>query len=136
LEIIAAYDGWATREMERSQMTHPIDWSNYAEIYHEYSSGVYGIVNLTRNRVYVGVTSGHFRDQWSYHRHRLEAGIHDVGALQRDWTLDGPHTFAFLVFQELPSTDEKLFIYRQFWMESLRARGVSCYNTRGRGCGN
>src|SRR5262245_10974376 len=109
-------------------MTIQVDWARYAEVYERYSTGIYGVVNTPRSRVYVGCTYLDFQQRWDNHRYLLEHDHHPSRDLQKDWWLDGPHAFTFVVFQELSVGHPRMDLYEQFWLDSFREAGLYCYN--------
>lgn len=47
--------------------------------------GVYALVNTKNNKVYIGSTSKSFKERFSEHQQRLNAGNHENKYLQRSW---------------------------------------------------
>lgn len=90
--------------------------------------GVYAITNLNDGRAtaYVGSTTLSFRDRWGHHTAALQRGTHPNRRLQRAWSRDGEHSFAFMVLEVVDGLDDVL-VREQHWLDAYREAG-SVYN--------
>lgn len=87
-------------------------------------SGILAIRNRkTRRSYYLGVSS---LRQRAYDHHRLlTLGQHHNTELQRDWTLDDPDDFEFVVVETVRSP-RLLRVFKQVWIE----RDDNTYNVK------
>lgn len=86
---------------------------------------IYKIENLDNGKFYVGST-GNFRERMQCHKIRLRAGIHHSKHLQAAWNLYGEEAFAFVVVEEVP-TSEDLQVAEERWL-SRHFGKPHCYN--------
>lgn len=63
-------------------------------------SGIYAIVNIQNNRVYIG--QGSFASRWPVHIRLLNQGKHHCWDLQADWLKYGANAFEFRVVYVAP----------------------------------
>lgn len=79
--------------------------------------GVYGIVNPSTGRCYIGSSIDVWK-RWQEHRKHLREGRHHSPALQNAWNRHGEPSFAF-VFLEA-ARREDLRAAEQCWLDQLR----------------
>jgi GIY-YIG catalytic domain len=93
------------------------------------ASGVYEILCLKTNRVYIGQSRA-IINRAAAHFHDLRAGRHSNNALQDDWNrVADPAVFVFKIVQHLDPMDEKqLLKYERKEIERRRKYGVDLYN--------
>lgn len=85
-------------------------------------SGIYLIVNIINNKIYVG-SSYKINARWSGHKHELRLNKHHSILLQRAWNKYGEENFKFVVLEYV---DKKELIEReQYWLDKLK-----CYDKR------
>lgn len=80
--------------------------------------GVYSIMNITNNKVYIG-SSVNIRKRWGVHRRALRKGMHHNRYLQRSWNKYGEDNFIFNIIEELD--DESLIIREQYWIDFYKS---------------
>jgi len=83
--------------------------------------GIYVIINLVDNKVYIGSTIRNFRKRWREHRDSLKDGNHRNTHLQRAWNKYGEENFEFQILEKLEDrTDISLISKREeFWITSF-----------------
>ncbi len=79
--------------------------------------GVYAIVSLCSQRVYVG-SSVNINRRWIEHRSRLRGGSHRNPKLQIEWARYGEPFFAFVVLERTPSEYAPRIAREQWWIDS------------------
>jgi hypothetical protein len=65
-------------------------------------SGIYAIVNLSSERMYIGQTGSTFKRRWALHRGELGRGSHSCRQLQWDWTFGSAAAFEFRILETIP----------------------------------
>lgn len=83
------------------------------------SSGIYAIVNILNDKIYVGSTIK-FKSRWSNHRTELNRNIHSNIFLQRSWNKYGEENFIFVIL-ECVWFYGNLIDREQFWIDELNA---------------
>jgi len=80
-------------------------------------AGIYGIFNLTNNKVYVGCTGSSvgFKSRWQLHKSSLNLNKHFNIHLQRSWNKYGEDNFEFRIIEEC--NDSVLINREDAWME-------------------
>lgn len=81
--------------------------------------GVYAILCLSNNKVYVG-SAVNIPSRWSVHRWGLRANRHHCGYLQRAWNKYGERRFKFVVVEYCE--ENKLAEREQYYMDVSRRR--------------
>lgn len=84
----------------------------------EKKSGIYGIINIVTNAVYVGSTKG-FRGRYQHHVCDLRRNRHHSGKLQNSWNKHGPEAFKFFIIDICPYIE--CIDREQMWMEAFDA---------------
>lgn len=90
------------------------------------AAGVYAIINIETNKVYIGSTVD-FKGRWVYHKSRLRHDKHDNSYLQHSWNKYGEDAFEFGVLEYLDNLDN-LHLAEQLWMDKYREEGIGLYN--------
>lgn len=85
------------------------------------SSGVYGILNLFNDKIYIG-SAARIKDRFSWHYRALEVYKHHNILLQRAWIKYGSDNFIFFVIER---TSSNLLEREQYWLERFSSH---CYN--------
>lgn len=100
---------------------------------HRDEIGIYGIVNISSNYIYVGQTRESFIRRYWHHRWKLRDGSHDNQYLQNAWNLYGEDNFVFIAIESVDNATlindleiEYIGIYRKM---------NCCYNLIDGGCG-
>ncbi len=89
------------------------------------NSGVYGILNLFNDKIYIG-SAKDIIGRFSWHYRALEKGNHHSILLQRAWNKYGENNFIFFV---IVRTNSWLLAKEQLWMDRLTSYNVDCgYN--------
>src|ERR1700735_214841 len=89
-------------------------------------AGVYGIINLVNQQVYVGSASRKLRFRRNDHWEFLDGNVHPNPHLQAAWTKYGKANFEFVVL-EFFDGQTGIIEQEQFWMDRFAGyRG--CYN--------
>ncbi len=87
-------------------------------------SGVYAILNLFNDKIYVG-SAKDISDRFSWHHKALEKGKHHSKLLQRSWDKYGEDSFIFFIIDR---TENRLTV-EQFWMDRFASYNPDCgYN--------
>lgn len=92
--------------------------------------GIYKIVNLANDKVYVGQTKEKFQKRFWLHRWKLRNGIHDNIHLQRAWNKYKENNFVFEVIEILPK--EEIDEREKFWINFYRNKD-GCYSIQNGG---
>jgi group I intron endonuclease len=79
-------------------------------------TGVYAILNLRDQRVYIG-SSVDVRARWNQHRSKLRRGLHCNHELQAAWSVFGSPLFSWVLLEETVDRDS-LIDREQFWLDS------------------
>lgn len=99
------------------------------------TKGIYGIRNMTNNKIYVGKTQVSFGDRWDDHKSKLRNNYHDNPYLQRSWNKYGESNFEFLIIEQIDSNDNNVFNQREiFWIQYYKSKGLA-YNISNGGDG-
>ncbi len=78
-------------------------------------TGVYSIINLVNQKLYIGSAARSFMSRWSLHRVRLRDNQHNSPHLQAAWNKYGAEAFEFGVVEDC--APEKCIELEQFWMD-------------------
>lgn len=77
-------------------------------------SGIYLIINLVTDKIYVG-SAIDFDERWRIHLLHLNRGTHHSILLQRAWDKYGAHNFLFVIVEEVEVN--KLQEIEQIWLD-------------------
>ena len=81
-------------------------------------SGIYKIVNIINNKIYIGSSSINIFYRWRRHRYYLNKKKHHSFALQNAWNKYGEKNF---IFEPIEFISENITIEReQFWIDKLK----------------
>lgn len=87
--------------------------------------GVYKIVNIVNNKIYVG-SSKDVENRWQQHRNQLQNNQHGNTHLQNAWNMYGSKNFIFEVIEEC---EPKLqFEREQYYLDTLNPFNDRGYN--------
>lgn len=88
--------------------------------------GIYKIVCIKTNRVYVG-SSINITNRWKDHLWLLKNNVHHSKALQNAWNKYGNSQFSFEILEELES-NTNIIEREQYWIDKLQAysKGYNC----------
>ena len=89
-------------------------------------SGIYRIINLINNRIYIG-SATLFRKRAADHARQLKAQKHCNQFLQRDYNSCGGESFKFDIL-ELVEDKNQLLIREQFYIDIYFPDKGNCYN--------
>lgn len=70
--------------------------------------GVYAIVNLCNQKLYVGSTTTSFHRRWLSHQRLLRQGRHENSILQRAWNKYGPDSFDIVILETCSKVEDVL----------------------------
>lgn len=94
------------------------------------NSGVYGIINLFNDKIYIG-SAKYIKARFSWHYRALENNNHHSILLQRAWNKYGEDSFIFFNLE----ITECLLIREQYWMDRLSSyhpdSGYNLYSVAG-----
>ena len=100
--------------------------------------GVYQILNLTNNKVFVG-SAFNLEGILNRHKFELKNGNHRNRELQNDWNELESGKFAFEIIEELVPRENPDYNYREdlkcledLWLEKLKPYDEKGYNKRKR----
>lgn len=94
----------------------------------EIISGVYKIVNLKNNKIYIG-SSVNVYERWIAHKYHLRLGIHTNIYLQRTYNKYGIESLQFDIIEECGK--EKLTEREQYWIDYYGGLGsANLYNMK------
>ena len=83
-----------------------------------YMSGIYKIVNIVNNKLYIG-SSKNINDRWIKHKRQLRSNTHHNIHLQRSWNKYGSDNFKFEIVENV---DESLLMSREeYWINYTKA---------------
>ena len=85
----------------------------------EITTGVYAIVNLTNEKLYVGSAARSFEYRWFKHRNDLRRGVHHSIHLQRAWDKSGESNFNFVVIETC--SPEECLKREQYYLDLYQA---------------
>lgn len=97
------------------------------------SSGIYGIVNLFNDKIYVGSAS-RIKDRFSWHYRALEIYKHHNILLQRAWVKYGSESFIFFVIERTDNIN--LLEREQYWLERFSSHSYNLYFKAGSPAGS
>ena len=80
-------------------------------------SGIYKIINLSNNKIYVG-SAINIRTRWNSHRSLLNNNKHDNNHLQNAWNRYSENNFRFEII-EYVNNKNNLLLREQFWINKL-----------------
>lgn len=110
---------------------------NYRASVEPRKAGIYAIINIASNRVYVG-SSNDMPRRWRDHRWRLNKGTHHASILQRAWIKYGSDAHQFYILEYVNETSA-LIEREQLWIDALDAwhpqRGFNSLPQAGRSAG-
>lgn len=98
--------------------TTPVDPNMTHGLNLTHRTGVYSIINLVNEKLYIGSAARSFMSRWSLHRVRLRDNQHNSPHLQAAWNRYGPEAFEFGVVEDC--APEKCIGREQFWMDFFR----------------
>lgn len=81
-------------------------------------SGIYKIINLTNNKIYVGSSNKILR-RWRTHKSGLRRNCHSNLILQNSYNIHGTNSFNFEIIELCPI--EKLIERENFYINSLKS---------------
>jgi group I intron endonuclease len=94
------------------------------------TSGVYGIVNKTNGKQYIG-SSVNIEIRWQQHKHDLARGLHHSRHLQRAWDKYGGDNFDFVILELTGQTRLELLEAEQKWLDKIEGvytqNGYNCW---------
>jgi len=79
-------------------------------------AGIYMIVNIISQKVYVGSTTQSFKKRWCIHKSKLRHNKHRNPHLQRSWNKYGEEAFQWVVL-EIVSDVNELVEREQYWFD-------------------
>jgi len=81
--------------------------------------GIYKILNLINNKVYIGSTLHSLRKRWSHHKSALSNQTHRNPYLQKAWNKHGKSAFEFSIIEECDKNySQKLLREKEdYWMK-------------------
>ena len=85
----------------------------------EIKSGIYKIVNIKNNKLYIG-SSKNIENRWKQHLALLKCGKHHSQHLQYSWNKYGKDLFCFEIIEDNVAQDD-LLNREQFWMDSFQS---------------
>lgn len=88
--------------------------------------GIYKIVNLINNKVYVGQTKEKFQRRFWLHRWQLRKRKHDNKHLQNAWNKYGEDNFIFEIIEVLPI--DEIDGREKYWIKYYREQLEGCYS--------
>jgi group I intron endonuclease len=88
-------------------------------------AGVYKIINLTNNRVYIG-SSKEFKERWRAHEYALRTNKHSNKFLQSDFNKCGTDVFVFEVVEIVEGPKETRLLKEEGYINQYF--GSNCYN--------
>jgi len=86
------------------------------------TTGIYAIMNLVNNKVYVGSTTRSFKTRWDVHQSYLRSNNHHNRHLQYAWNKYGEYSFQFTVLEEIKN-DTIIIEREQYWLDKFRTNG-------------
>jgi len=92
--------------------------------------GIYKIINLKNQKVYIGQTKEGFQKRYWHHVWKLSQNTHDNRHLQNSWNKYGEENFEFQVIEVL---NESMIDSRErYWIQFYRNQNI-CYNIQSGG---
>jgi group I intron endonuclease len=79
--------------------------------------GVYKILNMVDNKVYVG-SAVNIERRWNFHKYTLRQGLHST-KFQRAWNKHGEINFQFEILEQC--TNNELIEKEQYWIDLLNS---------------
>jgi|WetSurMetagenome_2_1015567.scaffolds.fasta_scaffold178169_1 hypothetical protein len=100
-----------------------LDWLYNHNYNHPTPCGVYALVDVVADKVYVGSTVDLTR-RATQHFRSLEEGVHHNRNLQYLWDVDGANSFSFVV---LESIGDRMWLEsrEQVWLNRFRERALN-----------
>ncbi len=95
------------------------------------SSGVYGILNLFNDKIYIG-SAARIKNRFSWHYRALEIYKHHNILLQRAWVKYGSDNFIFFVIERTTNLLER----EQYWLERFSSHSYNLYFKAGSSAGS
>ena len=90
-------------------------------------AGVYAIINIESNRVYIGSTGRSFNMRWKEHKTALQDGCHGNPYLQYSWNKYGEKVFDFQILA-ISDNPNRITIQELQWLDIFQSQGI-VYNT-------
>jgi group I intron endonuclease len=90
-------------------------------------SGVYKIVNLINNRIYIG-SAKEFKGRWKQHYYSLKANKHSNKFLQSDYNKCGEDAFRFEVIEVTSKDKKERLLLEEEYILKFYDKGQMCYN--------
>jgi group I intron endonuclease len=79
--------------------------------------GIYKIVNIVNDKLYVG-SSSNIPRRWSRHLSKLRRNCHDNQYLQNAFDKHGENSFIFIVIEQ--TQKDELFVKEQYWFDETK----------------
>lgn len=93
-----------------------------------YKSGIYGIINIDNNKVYIGQTRQPFYKRYQLHDWKLREGNHDNQYLQNSYNLYGEDKFKFVVIEVIENITDEILNQKEIeYIDQYKQQGLS-YN--------
>lgn len=86
------------------------------------ASGVYGILNLFNDKIYIG-SAAYIKNRFSWHYRALDNAKHHNVLLQRAWIKYGEDSFIFFVIERT----EDLLEREQYWIDRFSSHSYNLY---------
>ena len=80
--------------------------------------GIYKIVNITNNKIYVG-SAADLKRRWREHKYKLKKVIHSNKHLLSAWNKYGEENFEFQILEEHESLDKEYLLLRENYYINL-----------------
>jgi group I intron endonuclease len=90
-------------------------------------SGVYKIINLSNNRVYIG-SAKEFKERWKQHHYTLKNNKHSNKFLQADYNKCGESAFKFEILQITNGDKQERLLLEEQYISQVYDKGENCYN--------
>lgn len=87
--------------------------------------GIYCIVNIQNNKIYIGQTGQNFQKRYWHHKWKLNSGTHDNKFLQNEWNKYGKNCFEYRVIEVVDK--KSLDDAEKKWIATYRELGI-CMN--------
>jgi group I intron endonuclease len=90
-------------------------------------SGVYKLINLINNRIYIGSAKG-FKQRWYQHHYSLKNNKHSNKFLQADYNKCGEDAFKFEVLVVTNGDKQERLLIEEQYISQFYDKGEDCYN--------
>lgn len=84
-------------------------------------TGIYCIINVHNNKVYVGGAYKSLRKRWDAHRSNLRCGTHHNKHLQAAWDKYGEDWFLFDIIERCGPSTKEISDRETYWIGALNA---------------